>query len=138
MCCHFCSLEEVVGEGLICPVGPSPEEEVSHWAGAEEGPTVLVKVREALTTTTGTRSSAGASGFRRHRQWTRGAAEEGQDGWGAEAAGPARRRKAAGQTAPGACCSEGEAAAQAPCGWPACCPPGEAEEGACHPRPCSE
>ena len=121
---------------LICPVGPSPEEEVSHWAGAEEGPTVLVKVREARTTT-GTRSSAGASGFRRHCQRTRGAAEEARAGWGAEAAGPARR-KAAGRTARGACCSEGEAAAQAPGGWPACCPPGEAAEGACHPRPCSE
>lgn len=137
MCCHFCSLEEVVGEGLICPVGPSPEEGVSQRAGAEEGLTVLVKVREAPTTT-GTSSSAGASGFRRHCRWTRGAAEEGPAGWGAEAAGPARRRKAAGWTAPGACCSEGEAAAQTPCGWRACCPPEEAEEGACHPRPCSE
>lgn len=45
MCCHFCLLEGVVGEGLICPVGPSPEEEVSHWAGEEEGLIVLVKVR---------------------------------------------------------------------------------------------
>ena len=64
MCCHFCSLEEVVGEGLICPVGPSPEEGVSRWAGAEEGPTVPVKVREAppRTTMRGTDSAAGVSG----------------------------------------------------------------------------
>lgn len=37
MCCHFCLLEGVVGEGLICRVGPSPEEGVSQWVGAEEG-----------------------------------------------------------------------------------------------------
>lgn len=30
MCCHFCLLEEVEGGGLICLVGPSLEEGVSH------------------------------------------------------------------------------------------------------------
>lgn len=45
MCCRFCLLEGVAGEGLICPVGPSREEGVSHWVGEEEGPTVLVKVK---------------------------------------------------------------------------------------------
>lgn len=45
-CCHFCLWEEAVGEGLICLVGPSPEEGVSHWAGEEEDPNVQVKVRE--------------------------------------------------------------------------------------------
>lgn len=49
MCCRFCLLEGVVGEGLICPVGPSPEEGVSHWAGEEEGPNVPVKARGVQT-----------------------------------------------------------------------------------------
>lgn len=31
---------------LICLVGPSLEEGVSHWAGEEEDPNVQVKVRE--------------------------------------------------------------------------------------------
>lgn len=48
-----------------------------------------------------------------------------------------RRRKAAGWKAPGACCSEGEEEGPLPCGWRACCPLEEAEEGVCHPRPCS-
>lgn len=48
-CCHFCLLEEVVGEDLICLVGPSLEEGVSHWAGAEEGQNVQVKGREVQT-----------------------------------------------------------------------------------------
>lgn len=49
-CCHFCLLEEVVGEGLICLVGPSLEEGVSHWAGEEAGQNVQVKVRAVQTT----------------------------------------------------------------------------------------
>lgn len=48
-CCHFCLLEEAVGEGLICLVGPSLEEGVSHWAEEEEGRNVQVKVREVQT-----------------------------------------------------------------------------------------
>lgn len=48
-CCHFCLLEGVVGEGLICLVGPSLEEGASHWAGEEEGRNVQVKLREAQT-----------------------------------------------------------------------------------------
>lgn len=48
-CCHFCLLEEVEGEGLICLVGPSLGEGVSHWVEEEEGQNVLVKVREVLT-----------------------------------------------------------------------------------------
>lgn len=47
--CHFCLLEEAVGEGLICPVGPALEEGVSHWAGEGEGPNVQVKAREVQT-----------------------------------------------------------------------------------------
>lgn len=51
MCCHFCLLEEAVGEGLICLVGPSLEEGVSHWAGEEEDPNVRVKGGEVPMTT---------------------------------------------------------------------------------------
>lgn len=135
-CCRFCLLEEAVGEGLICRVGPSQEEGVSHWAGEEEGRNVQMKVRE-VQMKRGTNSAVGALGFR-HCHWNLEAGEEGQACWVAAAeVAPVRRRKAAGWKAPGACCSEGEEEAPLPCGWRACCPLEEAEEGVCHPRPCS-
>lgn len=49
MCCHFCLLEEEVGEGLICPAGPSLGEGVSHWAGEAEAPNVPAKARAVPT-----------------------------------------------------------------------------------------
>lgn len=49
MCCHFCLLEEEVGEGLIGPAGPSRGAGGAHWAGEAAAPSVQAKAGEVRT-----------------------------------------------------------------------------------------
>lgn len=89
-CCHFCLLAEVVGEDLICLVGPSLEEGAFHWVGEEEDQTVQEQVQEVQAKRE-TNSVVAALGFR-HSHWNPEAGVGGQACWVvAEVVGPVRR-----------------------------------------------